>query len=163
MQCWFKWCKCKVTISICCLWSDALRSQYGLFYMFLKFKQKSKYSRCGRTCFILVFGFVQLNINIHSHKWGILIIVRHMLCFLWITVLMTNVGAPGICLWRQMLTMKHFIQMWDKLSVSHTHFTPIPYVVVFLPCETQKNFKEPSYRSSPVLSITVDIVPMACG
>lgn len=126
---------------------------FYVFLKFLKFKQRFKYSCWRRTCFILVSGLVQLNINIHSH---ILIIVKHMLWFLWISVLTTNGGIPqgfglGDCGNYLSKNGKK-----KKLIFSHPHFVPIPYAVVFIPVEHEKQFLKNLHKGlfHTVLSIT---------
>ncbi len=106
-----------------------------------------KYSYWGRTYFIIVSGFVQLNINIHSHVWfsDILIIERHMLWFLWITVLTTIGGIPqGFVLGDGVCANYHDETVYAEMKeivISHPQFCSNPICCCcFFPCETQKNY-----------------------
>lgn len=120
---------------------------------------KVKYSYWGRTYFIIVSGFVQLNINIHSHKWfsdmHFNYSETHALVSLDYGFNDKWWDTSGICPWKRCLCK---FKQWNSLSRNEinvsflTHnFVSIPYaVVVFFPCETHTFFflfKESSHGS----------------
>lgn len=102
------------------------------------------YSYWGRTYFILVSGFVQLNFNIHSHIWGILIIARHMLWFVWFTVLMTNGGIPqGFVLGDGVCANSHDETVYPEMKeivISHPQFCSNPICCCFFSVWNTKNY-----------------------
>ncbi len=76
---------------------------------------------------------------------GILIIARHMLWFLWITVLTTNDGIPqGFVLGDGVCANYHDETVYAEMKeivISHPQFCSNPICCCcFFPCETQKNY-----------------------